>query len=127
MKPEQDTAKIIIQMLDERVATLDDSIVNQLANARKQALLAHAQHASANTAQGHGVLRLFSHYIHSPRALMSTALVASAVFVAFILTQHLTGEDNAEQGDAFLLASELPPEAYLDKGFDTWLEQTSQR
>ena len=127
MKSEKDTVKEIIRLLDESVATLDSSIIKQLAGARKQAVLAHAKHASAGGLDGHSVLRLFTDYIHSPRALMSTALVASAVFVAFFLTQQFTGDENLEQGDAFLLASELPPQAYLDKGFDTWLEQSSQR
>lgn len=123
MQAEKDTAKEIIQLLDESAAALDGSIVRQLASARQQALLAHAQHASANSTQGHSVLRLFGSYMHSPRALMSTALLASAVFVAFLLTQNFTSDGNTGQSDAFLLASELPPQAYLDKGFDTWLEQ----
>jgi len=31
------------------------------------------------------------------------------------------GVNSLERSDAFLLASELPPEAFADKGFNTWL------
>lgn len=128
MKQEKDTAKEIIRLLDESVATLDTQIVNNLANARNQAVSALAKRTQmAVSADGGGVIHLFSEYIHHHRALMSAAVVCSAVLVAFLVTQQFTGQEIMEQGDAFLLGSELPPEAYLDKGFDTWLEQTSQQ
>lgn len=128
MKSEKDTAKEITQLLDESVVSLDTKITSQLAHARSQAIAALAAHArTASASEGAGVIRLFADYIHHHRLLTSTALLASAVFIAFLTTQQLTGGDVMDQGDAFLLGSELPPEAYLDKGFDAWLEQSSQR
>jgi hypothetical protein len=129
MKQEKDSAKEIIRLLDESVATLDTQIVSKLADARNLAVSALAERkraASAVSVDSSGLIRLFSNYIHHHRVLMSTALVCSALFIAFLVTQQFNGQDMMEQGDAFLLASDLPPEAYLDKGFDTWLEQTSQ-
>lgn len=128
MKSEKDTVKEIIQLLDESAASLDTKITGQLANSRNEAvavLVARTRTASAG--EGAGVVRLFSDYIHHHRLLTSTVLVCSAVFIAFLTTQQLTSRDTMDQGDAFLLGSELPPEAYLDKGFDAWLEQTSQQ
>ena len=128
MKSEKETAREIIQLLDERVASLDTKITSQLANARNEAvavLVAHSRTASGG--EGAGVVRLFADYIHHHRLLASTVLVCGVVFIAFLTTQQLTDLDVMDQGDAFLLGSELPPEAYLDKGFDAWLEQTSQQ
>lgn len=129
MKQDNDIAKEIISFLDESAARLDTHIVAKLDDARNQAvsvLAAHAQPVSAVGSNHHGITHLFGDYIHHHRALMSAVLVCSAVFIAFLVTQRFSGQDVNEQGDAFLLASELPPEAYLDKGFDAWLEHTSQ-
>ena len=128
MTDEKDRAKEIIGWLDESAAKLDAHIVGKLAKARHQAASALAQRQSAQTIDGAGrTLRLFHDYIHNHRAMMSTALVCSAVFVAFLLTQQLSRQDSLEHSDGFLLASDLPPDAYLDKGFDVWLERSSQR
>jgi hypothetical protein len=130
MKPEKDSAKEIIRLLDESVVTLDAEIVSKLANARNLAVSALAvrkRTASDISVDSSGLMRLFGNYIHHHRVLMSTALVCGALFIAFLVTLQFNGQDMLEQGDAFLLASDLPPEAYLDKGFDTWLEQTSQQ
>jgi len=127
MNQEQETAREIIRLLDEKAAVLDDKIVSRLASARQQAVSAHAQRARVSAdAQSGGLLRLFGDYIHHHRALMSTAALCGAVLIAFVVTQQMSGQDVSEQGDAFLLSSELPPEAYADKGFDTWLAQNSQ-
>jgi Protein of unknown function (DUF3619) len=127
MTREKDTAKEIIRFLDEGIAKLDARIVGKLNEARHRAVavLTRQQSAQATSTSG-GILHLFNDYIHNHRAMMSTALVCSAVFVAFLVTQQFSRQDNLEQGDGFLLASDLPPEAYLDKGFDVWLERSSR-
>jgi hypothetical protein len=128
MTYEKNTAKEIIGWLDESASKLDAHIVAGLARARHQAASVLVQRQSAQMIEGTGgVLHLFNDYIRNHRAMMSTALVCSAVFVALLLTQQLSRQDNLEQSDGFLLASDLPPEAYLDKGFDVWLERSSQR
>ena len=127
MTYEKDTVKEIISWLDESAAKLDAHIVGKLARARHQAASILIQRQSAQSIEGAGgVLRLFNDYIRNHLAMMSTALVCSAVFVAFLLTQQLSRQNSLEQSDGFLLASDLPPEAYLDKGFDVWLERSSQ-
>jgi hypothetical protein len=127
MTQEKNTVKEIIGWLDESATKLDVHIVDRLAKARHQAVSTLVQRQSAQPIEGAGgALRLFSDYAHNHRGMMSTALVCSAVFVAFLLTQQLSRQDSLEQGDGFLLASDLPPEAYLDKGFDVWLERSSR-
>lgn len=128
MKSEKETAKGIIQLLDESAASLDTKITSQLANSRNKAVAALvARSRTASASEGAGVVRLFADYIHHHRLLTSAVLLGGAVFIVFLTTQQLTGKNVVDQGDAFLLGSELPPEAYLDKGFDAWLEQTSQQ
>jgi hypothetical protein len=65
--------------------------------------------------------------MHQHRAIMPAVMLIGAVLIAFVITQQLTNQPAIEQSDAFLLGSELPPEAFVDKGFDAWLARSSQR
>jgi hypothetical protein len=130
MEHEKDTAKAIINCLNEAAENLDANIVAKLSEGRDRAVMAHSarlQTAASTESVGLHTLRLFNDYIHHHRNLVSTAMVCSAVFVAFVATQEFSGRDAVEQSDAFLLGADLPPEAFLDKGFYTWLEHTSGR
>jgi hypothetical protein len=128
MMDEKNTAKAIVSLLDESTSRLDQNITARLARAREQAVGKLAQ--GAHAAQGHssraGVTALFMDYFTHHRAASSAALAFSALLVAFVTTQQFNNEAEG-QGDAFLLASELPPEAFLDKEFHTWLEESSQQ
>ena len=65
---------------------------------------------------GHG----FDSYFEQHR-LMSAGIVIVAILLTFFAVQRFNAEISLENSDALLLASELPPEAFADKGFDTWL------
>lgn len=131
MKTEHDTAKEIISLLDESTSQLDRGVLDRLYAARMKAvgqLADRKQTVAANKVDGMGhVLRLFSNYMHEHRVIMPAVMIGSAALVAFIATQQLLIQPSLEQGDAFLLGAELPPEAFLDKGFDTWVARTSQQ
>ena len=131
MKTERETAKEIVSLLDESSAKLDREVLDRLYAARMKAvgnLAAQRQAAAASGADGRGhVLSLFGSYLQEHRLLMPAVMIASAALVAFIVTQQIVNQPSIEQGDAFLLGAELPPEAFLDKGFDTWVARTSQR
>ena len=128
MNQEQETAKKIVGLLDQGLARLDMKTVARLVAARSQAvtLLAGREQSQPVMAGHHALMRQAVDYFHGHRGWMSAALVFGAILVAFVATQQLPGQQAVEQGDAFLLASELPPEAYLDKGFDAWLEHSSR-
>lgn len=130
MKTEHDTAKEIISLLDESTTQLDRGVLDRLYSARMKAvgqLAERKQEVAANQAEGIGhVMRIFSNYMHEHRAVMPAVIICSAALVAFVATQQLS-QPSLEQGDAFLLGAELPPEAFLDKGFDTWVARTSQQ
>ena len=65
---------------------------------------------------GNGFGDYFEHH-----RLMFTAIIVGAMLLTFFVAQKFNADNNLNNSDAFLLASELPPEAFADKGFDTWL------
>lgn len=126
MTREQDTAKKIIEVLDYGTTQLDNSTAGKLAEARERALAAmarpaHVAHAETSVA---GFGHFIAEHMHGPRAWMPMVLVAAALLIFVMLQQNSSREP--VEGDALLLASDLPPEAYVDKGFDAWLENSSR-
>lgn len=125
MTGEQDTAKKIVDLLDEGTGHLDYQTSEKLSAARRKAVAAVASPAYAHHAQlsltglGHSVQEYFHHHHWMPMAIVAS--VALLLFVA--LQQHYS---EPVEADALLLASDLPPEAYVDKGFDAWLKNTSR-
>lgn len=119
---ENHTAKIVIDYLDTSAQQLDKQTTGKLDQAREHAVSAFAKRKQTAThTNGAHVLSLLGDYFHHHRSSMSAALILGTVLIALFLSQQFTAQNTSEQGDAFLLASDLPPEAYLDKGFDVWL------
>ena len=124
MTQERDTARKIVRLLDASTQEIDAQALARLEAAR-HAAVARAQ-ANPVLAGPASLLQGIMDYIGQHRMIMPAAMMCGAVMLAFVVTQQFIGQDSYEQGDAFLLASDLPPEAYLDKGFDEWLERTSE-
>ncbi|MCB5188363.1 DUF3619 family protein [Methylobacillus caricis] len=123
MNHEQKIAKEIVELLNAGIDELEPTVASRLAEARHAAVQVMLENARTTTPDGHSLVASLGGYMRHHQRLLSLAALGSAVFFAFLLTQQLTGHGMAEHGDAFLLASELPPEAYLDRGFYSWLEQ----
>jgi hypothetical protein len=51
-------------------------------------------------------------------------LIGLLLILGVFLMVYQNAQDD-RQSDAYLLGSELPPEAYLNEGFDTWLSENS--
>jgi hypothetical protein len=117
MRDEQ-IAKEIIQLLDEHSEHLNATVLSKLSSARQQALNAIPESYDANQ---QGALRLFGAYFNQHR-LMMTMLIVTIILMTSILIQGF----NSDLGDADLLGSDLPPEAYIDGDFDSWLSQDPQ-
>ncbi|HEY0268208.1 MAG TPA: DUF3619 family protein [Methyloradius sp.] len=129
MNQEHDTAKQIIHLLNDNLASIDASTVNKLAQARQRAVSSHILSAQSLTdLQQGGVLRVFGSYFHHHPAF-SAGLLCCLVLLTVVTFQQFSAtsyeQQDMEQSDGFLLASDLPPEAYVDRGFDQWLEKTS--
>lgn len=122
MTREQDTAKKIVEILDYGIDTMDAPTAGKLAAARQRAIEtmahAHVAHAESALAGGRGA------HMHAPHGWLPwAAAVAAALLLFMTMQQHFSQPVDA---DALLLASDLPPEAYVDKGFDAWLENSSR-
>jgi hypothetical protein len=126
--------KVEQQIADHMVDLLNDNA--QHLNARQEQFLARArdaavshlaekqsqlQYGNSHARQGNVLHWLGSHFGQQHR-ITSAALVLLVILVTFFAVQQFEVNHNLESSDAFLLASDLPPEAYADKGFDAWLD-----
>lgn len=108
-------------------ARLDAPIAERLRAARERALARQKFEPSqvSGLAWGGNVVgRLggpsgFSLRVLIPAAVLVVGLVAIWGWQQSVLVAEV------EEVDALLLTDELPPEAYLDKGFEAWLKKRS--
>lgn len=122
MNQEQEVAKAIAAILNR--GSLDQGTASRLAAAREKAVAAMPAKPAEQP-----LLAVIGNYwafhMHGQRLWVSVAGLLGAVLVAMALMQ-LSQNREPIGADASLLAADLPPEAYLDKGFDAWLEQSSR-
>ena len=121
---EQAQAIGIVTLLNHELEAIEPKITSKLSYARQQALAHMAAPESTMTSRQGGVLRLFGGYWHQHR-LLSALVIFSLLAMTFLTIHHVTNQNVIEDGDAYLLGAELPPEAYLNEGFDTWLSENS--
>lgn len=125
MKQEQEKAKIIAALLNRGVASLDEATLDRLATVRNKAVAAMPQKALGVEQEFAGIGKFVATYFHEHRLQASMLALLGMVLGTFILLQGIQNHEPVG-ADALLLASDLPPEAYADKGFDTWLKQSSR-
>ena len=117
-----DVAHYVVDLLDDHAQHLTAVTAKRLLVARN---LAVSRLADSQAVQPGGItLAWFGGQLERHRT-MSTAIILGAILLAFYAAQQFGLNANLEESDAFLLASDLPPEAYADKGFDTWLVSKS--
>ncbi|MBX9629177.1 MAG: DUF3619 family protein [Burkholderiales bacterium] len=125
---ERDFGARVKRNLDASLADLAPEVLQRLETAR-EAALARARQAEA----AHGVTwsaagaRLFGDHSRFPAArrywLPAAALVAGIAVIVY----WNAATSPQEPEDVELLSGELPLNAYLDRGFDQWLTDSSQR
>ncbi len=123
---EEQIGRSIAGLLNDRAQQLNPEQEQRLSAARYAAVNRLAELQAQYSAAGHGngrshVLRWLGHSVEQHR-LTSAALLLVVMFLTFFAVQQFGFNHNLENSDAFLLASDLPPEAYADKGFDAWIE-----
>lgn len=127
MREEQQFAEKIVEVLESGAQSIDAATAERLASARQKALAALAPVRAVHihpVLAGWGRIVEFS-YHGSYRFWLPLLLLLAALAVA--LSSSLGDRINQPiDADALLLASDLPPEAYADKEFVSWLEQSSQ-
>jgi hypothetical protein len=119
----------IASLLDQGTRDIAPQTAAKLLTARKEAL-AHFQekpaHAWAPQWASSGILgRITEPFSHNLRAgFVVLALLVSLLGVVAWQTMNSQGSEIAEI-DENLLTDELPINAYLDKGFESWLKRHS--
>lgn len=116
---EKQQAKEIVNFLDKDLATIDPLTASKLKYAREKAL----SQMPANVAVNHrDILHLLG--THAYQQKIRWMVIGLLLILGGFLMIYQNGQ-NTHQSDAYLLGSELPPEAYLNEGFDTWLSENS--
>lgn len=130
MTPEEHLARQICRTLDRGAAEIDLGIAERLRAAREQAL----QHALQPKAIAAGAPAIVgaggtAAWGGDPESHpLRTLFAILALLLGVSLAYYWNGFDQAsenEEIDSALLSDELPPAAYLDRGFQAWLEKRS--
>ncbi len=111
-------AKQIAGLLDDRAQRLSMRTLKQLEDGRARAVKAHQQNAgvSVNT---DGTLSQWVAWVDHHR-LAFAGIVLAAMIASFVMMQNF---QTSETSDAFLLGADLPPEAFVDRGFEPSLNR----
>ena len=127
------TEKIAVEtihdLLNSQADALSVEISQKLANARFQAVaVAELQLQSAPKLAGSAGMfsQQMTDYFAEHRLIASSLFLISAIVVALFVNQHLAKQTQLKNSDAFLLAAELPPEAFADKGFNAWVASSAK-
>ena len=106
--------KQIASFLDENAKRLSMRTLKQLENGRERAIKAHAAQVSGTILNQDGSLSSLYAWAEHNR-IVGAGFVLAAIMVGFVLMQFLSSN---ESSDAFLLSADLPPEAFVDRGFE---------
>jgi hypothetical protein len=126
---EHELARKIVEHLDHGVANLEPGTRERLAAARKVALSRFREVPDTVVGlawAGQAMARFADRGLHHTRLLATAAAIA--ILLAGIAYWQVAGPaaSNDAEIDIGLLTDELPLNAYLDKGFDSWLKRSSR-
>ena len=107
-------AKQIAGLLDANANRLSMRTLKRLENGRERAVKAHAAQVSGLSVNRDGTLSSISAWVEEHRIAMA-GIVLAAIIAGYLATQSLK---HPEASDAFLLSADLPPEAFVDRGFE---------
>lgn len=111
------------QILNQGLDALDEDVAGRLHQARQVAL--NNQRVPIRGLRMAGVGPTVEHALFSNARML---LAVSALSIGAAGTYYWNAFEQAreyEEIDSALLADELPPSAYLDRGFHAWLERAS--
>ena len=122
-------AKTIVHHLDFGADHLDRSTQERLHDARKAALSHYREKpepAWGLAWTGREMSRRSDSHAFSPRYVIAgAALIVALIGIAYWQKAPVPGGELADI-DVALLTDDLPINAYLDKGFDSWLKRSSR-
>ena len=120
-------AKQIAGLLDAHSRRLSMRMLKQLENGRERALKVHTQRISGVSLNRAGTLSISLSGISTwaeHHRIASTGLVLGVIVMGFVMMQSM---GQREYSDAFLLGSDLPPEAFVDRGFEPSLNDKKDK
>ena len=122
---EFELARGIAQQLDRGLDTIEPLALARLRSAREIAVasLERRPALALAPATGPGARSGAAHYFNPRYVLPAIALLLAIMGTVYWQAQQ---NDDVMDIDAKLLSGDLPIDAYLDKGLDTWLKRTSQ-
>jgi hypothetical protein len=127
-RPEHELAKKLVQYLDYGVDHLEPGVRERLAAARRSALSHYREKPETVLGlawAGQAAHWLAEHRSHSARLLIAAAALVLAT-AGVVYWQNAGPANGLTDIDLNLLTDELPINAYLDKGFDSWLKRSSR-
>jgi len=127
-QPEHELAAKIVQHLDYGVDHLDAATRERLLAARGVALARYRERPEPVLGlawAGQAVARVREYRFHDARHVIAIAALIIGL-IGFAYWQSMGAVNELADIDASLLTDELPINAYLDKGFDSWLKRSSR-
>jgi hypothetical protein len=124
-RPDDELARKVVQHLDYGVDHLDPSIRERLRAARHVALSHYRDRPEPVLGRawaGQAMARFAGHYTFGARHWVAVATLILAL-AGIVYWQSLGPANELADIDMNLLTDELPINAYLDKGFDSWLKR----
>ncbi|MGZ5090812.1 MAG: DUF3619 family protein [Burkholderiales bacterium] len=126
MSQEDELGRRIARLLDDSAADVGPAQRERLRAARQAALARHRAAAVPTWAPAWaGNFSRFTESGFGVRYLIPVAALVLGLAAVFYVQSNGTSSDIADI-DAGLLTDELPINAYLDKGFDSWLKRSSR-
>ena len=122
---EHEIANKITAYLDQGTAELKAGTAYRLQLARENALagLREPQQAQAFALTGVGDFSTPKRRLASDARIWISVLLLLGCFLCVQYWQSVQQVKDIEETDAAILTSDLPIEAYLDRGFQNWLKQ----
>ncbi|BCT67493.1 MULTISPECIES: DUF3619 family protein [Nitrosospira] len=119
---EHEAGKKITKLLDLGLDDIKQSTLNRLQSARRASLENyHVAESVANVGQGVSARNGNDWHVKSRKLLSIIALLFALAGIFY--WQALQQGDENDEIDILVLADDLPINAYLDDGFDAWLDQ----
>ena len=122
---EQETAKKITSYLDRGTARLKAGTAFKLQRARQNALgRLSPQRAPEFVLAGAGGVSFGGRRLFADARIWIGLLLLVGSIISYQYWQAAQQARDIEETDAAILSSELPIEAYLDRGFQAWLKRS---
>jgi hypothetical protein len=125
MNEQDELARRIVKLLDESADNIGSEQRERLRAARSMALAQHrvARQPAWTAALAGNVSQVTEYRVFGVRYLIPMAALVLGLMGVVYMHSNGTSSDIADI-DAGLLTDELPINAYLDKGFDSWLKRS---